>query len=126
MENGTAQPGISVAERLRRNRKITSTTIAMVSISVNSTSRMEPRMDCDASKAMERWIGGRNFLAELGQQALDIVHHLHGIGAGLPLDRQDDGALVVVPGDDLVVIDAVDDVAEFFQPHRRCRCARSR
>ena len=59
--------------------------------------------------------GGRNLLAELRQQAFDVVHHLHGIGAGLPLDGKDDGALVVVPGDDLVVIDAVDDVAEFLE-----------
>ena len=38
MENGTAQPGISVAEKLRRNRKITITTMQTVSIRVNSTS----------------------------------------------------------------------------------------
>src|SRR5450759_1478334 len=59
--------------------------------------------------------GGRNFLAELGQQAFDVVHHFHGIGAGLALDGEDDGALVVIPGDDFIVIDAIDDIAEFFE-----------
>ena len=38
MENGTASPGIIVAERFRRNRKMTITTRAMVRTSVNSTS----------------------------------------------------------------------------------------
>ena len=59
--------------------------------------------------------GRRNFLAELGQQLFDVVHHLHGIGAGLALDGEDDGALVVVPGDDFVVIDAIDDVGELLR-----------
>ena len=43
-ESGTAMPGIMVAERLRRNRKITITTSPMVSISSNSTSATEARM----------------------------------------------------------------------------------
>ncbi len=38
MERGTAAPGIKVAERFRRNRKMTITTRQMVSTSVNSTS----------------------------------------------------------------------------------------
>src|ERR1017187_166859 len=37
-DNGTATLGIMVAERLRRKRKITMTTSAMVSINSNSTS----------------------------------------------------------------------------------------
>ena len=44
-----AHPGISVAERLRRKRKITRITTPIVSSRVNSTSCMELRMDCDAS-----------------------------------------------------------------------------
>ena len=43
-DSGTVMPGISVAHRLRRNRKITITTSAMVSISVNWTSSTEARM----------------------------------------------------------------------------------
>src|ERR1035437_2206530 len=72
MENGTAQPGISVAERLRRKRKITRTTTPIVSSSVNSTSCMEPRMDCDASKAMERWIAGGISLRNSGSRRLTL------------------------------------------------------
>ena len=41
MENGTAAPGIKVAETLRRNRKMTMITMQTVSSRVNSTSRME-------------------------------------------------------------------------------------
>src|ERR1039458_3616428 len=46
MEKGTAAAGMAVAEIFRRNRKITITTMQSVSSSVNSTSRMDPRMDC--------------------------------------------------------------------------------
>ena len=44
MDSGTATEGMMVAARLRRKRKITMTTRAMVSISSNSTSRTEARM----------------------------------------------------------------------------------
>ena len=58
MENGTAAPGISVAEILRRNRKMTRITMQTVSSSVNSTSRIELRMDRDWSKATARCTEG--------------------------------------------------------------------
>ena len=43
-ESGTATLGMIVAETVRRNKKITSTTSAMVSINSNCTSRTEARM----------------------------------------------------------------------------------
>ena len=43
-ERGTAMPGIMVAEALRRNRKMTMTTNAVVSSNSNSTSSTEARM----------------------------------------------------------------------------------
>ena len=46
---GTARLGMTVAERLRRNRKITITTRATVSLSVNFTSFTDARMDCERS-----------------------------------------------------------------------------
>ena len=46
---GSARLGITVAERLRRNRKITSTTSAIVSSSVNFTSSTEARIDSERS-----------------------------------------------------------------------------
>src|ERR1035438_322255 len=58
IEKGTAAPGISVAETFRRKRKITITTTQTVSSSVNSTSRMEWRMDCEESKATSRCTEG--------------------------------------------------------------------
>src|SRR5271156_5367605 len=49
MDIGNAKLGINVAERLRRNRKITRITSAMARNSVNFTSATELRMDSDAS-----------------------------------------------------------------------------
>ena len=48
-DKGTARLGMTVAERLRRNRKITSTTSATVSFNVNFTSFTDSRMDCERS-----------------------------------------------------------------------------
>ena len=57
------------------------------------------------------------------EQVLDAVGNGDGVGAGLALDGEDDGAAVelvfVEPGGGLVVFHAVDDGAEFIQPHRR-------
>src|SRR6266446_6093102 len=46
---GRARLGMTVADRLRRNRKMTITTSAMVRRSVNFTSATDSRMDCDRS-----------------------------------------------------------------------------
>ena len=51
---GTARLGMIVADRLRRKRKITSTTRPMVSARVNFTSLMESRMLCERSKRIFR------------------------------------------------------------------------
>ena len=48
-EMGSARLGITVAETLRRKRKITMTTSAMASSSVNFTSLTDSRMDCERS-----------------------------------------------------------------------------
>ncbi len=40
----------------------------------------------------------RDLRAELREQLADLVDHLDRVGAGLALDREDDAALVVVPG----------------------------
>ena len=49
MDMGTARLGMMVADRLRRNRKMTSTTSAMARIRVNCTSWTEPRIETDRS-----------------------------------------------------------------------------
>ena len=65
----------------------------------------------------------RQLGAEDRQQFLDVLRHLHGIRAGLALNREKDRALVAVlvvkPGAGLVVLDAVDDLAEFVEVNRR-------
>ncbi len=49
MDSGTARLGMIVAETLRRNRKMTSTTRAMASASVNSTSWTDSRIATERS-----------------------------------------------------------------------------
>src|SRR5882672_10450274 len=55
---GTVTLGITVAQKLRRNRKITITTRVMVSSMVNSTSETEAWMVWVRSMAMSTWIDG--------------------------------------------------------------------
>ena len=54
IDSGSASEGITVAETFRRKRKITITTTQIVSISVNSTSRIDPRIVTDESPAVSR------------------------------------------------------------------------
>jgi hypothetical protein len=58
---------------------------------------------------------GRQLLAERRQQRAHRVHHLDGVGAGLPLDGQHHRAVVVEPAGHLVGLHAVDDLAELVQ-----------
>ena len=60
--------------------------------------------------------GGQGGL-ELGQEALDAVHHRDDVGPGLALDIYDDGGRLVHPRRELDVFDAVDDVGHVGQPH---------
>src|SRR5437879_6167025 len=72
MDNGTAAPGIMVADRLRRNRKMTITTRQTVSASVYSTSRMDARIDVDATKLIPRLIDGGISLRNTGSSFLTL------------------------------------------------------
>ena len=60
---------------------------------------------------------GGNLLPQDGQQLIDGIHHLDGVGPRLALDGQDDGPGVLIPGGDLVVFDAVDHPAQLLQAH---------
>ena len=51
-DSGTVTAGMIVAQKLRKNRKITITTIATVSSNVNSTSLIEARMVSVRSEMM--------------------------------------------------------------------------
>ena len=117
-----------VAETLRRNRKITITTSPSVSSMVNSTSLYDSRIVSDRSYRMSMLTEGGSSVAEDRQQVLDAVGDFDGVGAGLALNRENDraaAALVrVEPRRRLVVFHAVDDVAQFFQAHRRAAAVR--
>ena len=56
---------------------------------------------------------------QLRQQFLDAVHHLDDVGAGLPLNIDDDRRHVVHPCRLLHVLGIVDDVGDVGQMHRR-------
>jgi len=56
--SGTVMLGMSVAQKLRRNRRMTSTTRAIVSPSVNSTSATEARMVVVRSRMVFTSIAG--------------------------------------------------------------------
>ena len=62
-------------------------------------------------------LGKRRF--ELGQQLLDAVDDLDGVGSGLPLDVEDDGGRVVHPGGELRVLHPVDDMGDLVEHDRR-------
>ena len=66
--------------------------------------------------------GGSSALKS-GRRFFDAVGDRDGVGAGLALDGQDDGARAVLmrvePGGGLIVFDAIDDLAELFKAHGR-------
>ena len=63
---------------------------------------------------------GRRQLRLIGRQlALDRVDDLHSVGVRLTEHGEQDGAILVLPGGDLVVLDAVINFRDFAQPHRR-------
>ena len=92
IESGSARLGMTVAERFRRKRKITMTTSASVSSSVNRTSSTDSRIDDRAVEPDAQRRGGRQLLLEGGQELADPVDDLDGVGAGLLLDGERDRA----------------------------------
>ena len=69
-EIGTASAGMTVAETLRRNRKITMMTSAMVSASVSWTSCTASRIDVERSFSTFKAAPRGNWLSKLGSSAL--------------------------------------------------------
>ena len=118
-DSGTDRLGIRVARALRRNTKITSTTRMTASVSSNSTSS---HRGADGHGAVGQDVEvdrGRQRGLQLRQQRLDALDHRDDVGAGLALDVEDDGRRLVHPGAELVVLGAVDDVADIAEPDRR-------
>src|SRR5438034_8078387 len=69
IENGSARLGMTVADRLRRNRKITMTTRASVRSSVNLTSLTESWIDTDRSNRTFRDTEDGSSLRKVGSKA---------------------------------------------------------
>ena len=68
-DSGTVIAGMIVAQRLRRNRKITMTTSATVSISVNWTSLIEARMVWVRSERIDTLMAGGMEASSCGSRA---------------------------------------------------------
>jgi hypothetical protein len=128
--SGTVTLGISVAGTLRRKTKITITTSAIVSISVNSTSCTEARIVCVRSIEDVDLDGRRDRGLELRQRGLDRVDRLDHVGARLLGDHEHDAAVGgdaapgvggagIGPRRDLVVLRRVDGAADVANAHRR-------
>ena len=111
--------GMMVAQKLRRNTKITITTSAIVSIKVNCTSVTDARMVWVRSETTLSLIDGGIEASSCGKQRLDAIDRLDDIGAGLALDGENDGALLVVPAGDQVVFRPLDGPADVADAHRR-------
>ena len=86
-DSGTATLGISVAEALRRNTKITATTRPTARISSNCTS-LHRGADGDGAVGEHLHVHrGRQRALQLRQQRLDAVHRLDHVGARLAAAR---------------------------------------
>ena len=61
---------------------------------------------------------GRDLLAQRREQRFHPVRHRNSVGSRLPLNRQNDGAVAVVPARYLVVLDVVEHLAELVEMNR--------
>lgn len=86
-QSGTVTAGMIVAQKFRRNRKMTITTSATVNIRVNWTSETAARMVAVRSAAIVTLIVGHRRL-QCWQQRPDAIDGFDDIGARNPLDRE--------------------------------------
>ena len=94
-------------------------TSEMAIASVSWTSNTASRIESERSSSGATSIDGRHLSAKLRQLGPHRVDHLDRVGVRLLLDRENDGAGVVVPGGDPVVFDAVDDAGDLVELDRR-------
>ena len=118
-ETTVATAGMMVARTLRRNRPTTSTTSAIEISSVISISCSEARIELVLSDATSSSTSARQLRAQLRQQRAHAVDRLDHVGAGLPRDQHDHRRLAVEEAERAVVLDAVDDLGDVRQAHRR-------
>ena len=110
---------MTVAQKLRRNRKITITTSATVSISVNCTSPTEARMVWVRSETTLTLMAGGIEACSTGSIALIRSTVSMTLAPGWRWIAQDDGPLLVEPAGDQVVFRPVDRAADVADAHRR-------
>ena len=116
---GSATPAMMVARMVRRNSSTTSITRPTLSTSVNCTSRTEARISAGAVVHDGELGVARHGALQPRQLGLEAPDGLDDVGAGLALHVDDDGRRVLVPAADLGVLQAVDDLGDVLQQHRR-------
>ena len=94
-ETDTATTGTSVARRFRRNANTTTITSSTARISVRSTSRSEVRMVVERSTASPMSMAGEIEALQLRHQRLHQIDGADDVGAGLPVEDDQDGRLAV-------------------------------
>ena len=67
---------------------------------------------------------GRNLRPQRREKILHTVRNRDGVGPRLPLNRENDRTVAVVPARDLVVLHVVHHVAELVEVHRRAVAVR--
>ena len=118
-ESGTVTLGMTVAQNVRRNTKITATTRPMVSSSVNCTSSTEARMVCVRSLRISTCIDGGMVAAQTRQLGLDAIDRLDDVGARLLEDDEEHAALALRPGRFLGVLGSGHGPADVAHAQRR-------
>ena len=116
---GSAIDGMNVERTLRRNRKMTRTTRTTVRRSVSWTSRTLSRIPCERSNMTSMRIAAGICIRNAGRSALTRVDDLDRVRVRLALDREDDRPVALEPRGLPVVLDAVDDVRDLAEAHRR-------
>ena len=118
-DSGSATPAMMVARMVRRKMNTTRIT------SADAEHQRELHVADRGADGVGGVVhdgeldAGRERALQPRQLALDALHGLDHVGAGLALDVDDDGGLAVVPGADLVVLEPVDDLGDVLEQHRR-------
>ena len=94
-------------------------TRTIVPIIVNCTSCTDSRIDWVRSKNTSKLMDWGICVRRPGKNILDSIDDFDDVGAGLPLDSQDDGPFIVEPAADSGVFDAIDRRADVLNAHRR-------
>ena len=117
--SGTVMLGMIVAERLRRNRKITVTTSAIVSMSVNCTSLTDARIVVVRSMMMSILTAGGMAACSCGRAALIRSAVSITLAPGCFMTDENDRALAVRPARELAPLRPIDRMADVADAHGR-------